>query len=230
MAVDYFKFLEGNKRFYQDKNTLLQKRQRRFLSLTGFTLIELLVIIAIVGVLVALLLPTVRSTREQGKRIQCMNNLRQVGMAFFMYFEDNNYAFPPTTQLIDTQIIFWPGLVNKYIDDINVWSCPGQPNIGYNPTYGDPTPFAYNGFLPEISLEQVKRKSETVMLSDSTKVVLGPVFNNFYICGRAAYPPARRHGDGDNYVFVDGHAKWCSYNEIWIQHGPYTSDDWWSLD
>jgi prepilin-type N-terminal cleavage/methylation domain-containing protein/prepilin-type processing-associated H-X9-DG protein len=93
----------------------------------GFTLVELLVVIAIIGILVGLLLPAVQAAREAARRMQCSNNLKQLGLAMHNYHSAFNklpFSASPQIGAVGTRQrgVSWIVRIMPYIEQNNVYS------------------------------------------------------------------------------------------------------------
>ena len=125
-------------------------------SRRGFTLIELLVVIAIIAVLIALLLPAVQAAREAARRMQCTNNLKQIGLALHNYHSTHD-VFPMGQAVSPVGGTGWAGFsaltaLTQYIEGGAIYN---SINFSFDPNdaggLGNPTGSNYTAYFSQIN-------------------------------------------------------------------------------
>jgi prepilin-type N-terminal cleavage/methylation domain-containing protein/prepilin-type processing-associated H-X9-DG protein len=206
----------------------------------AFTLIELLVVIAIIAILASMLLPALARATESGKRISCVNNMRQLGLSMQMYMDDNE-GLQPTRQINPGGS--WPTHLRDYYKDLKVLVCSSDlnpvGNSGAN-SNEDKAPRSYilNGWndhfeaagisFPalqgtKMAETAIKNASETIMFGekiaesehfymDFLEGGTGPVDgNDFNEVDHGKHMKSQGNSGGSNYAFADGSTRYLKY-------------------
>ena len=202
------------KTLFQLKN--VRQRVRERIQQRAFTLVELLVVIAIIGVLVALLLPAVQAAREAARRMQCGNNLKQIGIAIHNYHDTNN-SFPPSAvkeKLQDgggsAQALVWSGSILPFIEQKNMFDSIVGMGFGINWADDSTNELILRTKLPAFQCPSSPDMGQTWDDGSATArhrasygcVVTGTV--GFTITSNATNGESKHHMDDGGY----GHARW----------------------
>ncbi len=189
----------------------------------GFTLVELMVVMAILGLLLVLTIPGMRSALERSRSAACINNLRTLGQATALYAADEKgfipfqfneggqgqgYADPPwfnllapyVSAVIQTEISLLSGTDQAF-------RCPSQRG-DFAVSYGPSSGHLLDG--PRLSMTRIAAPGEKIWLIDV------PIGNVYFF--NPALPSehwlAPRHGDGVHALFFDGRVEWLSAEEV----------------
>lgn len=192
----------------------------------AFTLIELLVVIAIIGILAAMLFPVFAQAREKARQIDCVSNMRQLGMALRMYADDHDGVFPLQSRLyIDPCCPFWMDVaygvpnwlhapegnwaqgVYSYVKAPGIFLC--KSNKGWTANSDSSQlglSYIYNGFAAGRNDAGVPESSRFILLWDYRYITSFAVANPMPTAW-AWYEGWAPHPNQYNLLHFDGHVK-----------------------
>ena len=217
----------------------------------GFTLIELLIVIAIITLLAAMLFPVFSRARGAARRTSCANNLKQIGLAFAQYTQDNDEVYPlnfycdpasATCGDAGTTPILWMYSLYRYTKNVQIFNCP---DFGYAPQRLDPATgqwiydsaasYGWNVYSLDgateltpfsgANLASVEDAAGTLLAADAIGYYRVTGYHNDVYTGNSS-GVADRHLDGANILWADGHVKWLRPEKLRYQAGSTVPGIW----
>ncbi|MEN6545528.1 MAG: DUF1559 domain-containing protein [Armatimonadia bacterium] len=196
---------------------------------SGFTLIELLVVIAIIAILAAILFPVFAKAREKARQSSCLSNVKQIMVGVLAYAQDYDESLPLYYANCDGDTTFnagdysWRTQILPYAKNAMILQCPSK-KFTSNAFNGGSDSAELAGYAINVvhwawdssayptgkSLGSIEDASKCVLLSEIDGGTIGfsdgeDATGHGFVYGDAG---AKRHNDGCNWGFMDGHAKW----------------------
>ncbi|AHF90521.1 hypothetical protein OPIT5_10235 [Opitutaceae bacterium TAV5] len=191
----------------------------------GFTLIELLTVIAIIGILAAIIVPTVGAVRKTARAAACVSNLRQIGVAMRLHAEEYKGLLPAAKPSEEWPKNMWQYYLNPYLENrkggdtdankrlvaLGVFLCPGKPD--FDLASANPYSYTMNSFGSNTvgrALSAFDKPSITALVMDSGSGDPSVRFSTTLYQDS----PALWHKGKDNVLFVDGHVEAVAKNGL----------------
>jgi len=190
----------------------------------GFTLVEILIVVAVIGLLSALLLPAFSRARETARRTSCAGNLHQIGLALRQYATDYNNRYPVryADSGLDSRKNNWRVQLFPYARNAEVFRCPSNPNNNQSATVTTPAngvdinvsyacnynsaglgAFGNNDGSQHVRLNSISQPAELIAVVESLSSEADLDMDDPAMIGQLF----AGHQQRSNYLFVDGHVK-----------------------
>ena len=183
----------------------------------AFTLVEILVVVAIIGILAAILFPVFSKAREQARSTQCKSNLKQIGLALQMYEADagrlpvawngDELNVPSNAATLPYgQGIGWTKRILPYLKDAQLYQCPSSSQASFT-EFSAYTSYAINLFVTNMNSGKIAAPDRTLLCFDAYEVGPSSYAFDLQFLHIGSQFDGSRHMERKNCLFVDGHVK-----------------------